>query len=144
MGLLPSLLALAVLFALLAYAAVPLRKRPTALSRVTVSGGQVVVDVDAPVWLAFRRRLSVPVTSVTGARVLPAGTRPRLSLRVAGTGLPGLYLGYFWRHGTGLCYVVYRPTRDAVEIDVAGGRVKGWVVECETAEETVAALAAER
>jgi hypothetical protein len=111
-----------------------LRARPGPLSTVEVRGTELVLVVRAPVWLAFRRELRAPLAAVTGARVVPPGTRAGLSVRVCGTGWFGLYLGYFWRRGTGLCYVVRRPARESVEIDLAGRRVKQWLVETDSPE----------
>lgn len=100
---------------------------PGPLSDVTRSGDDVVVTVHAPVWLAFRRRLAAPVSSVTAARVVPPKAHIGLVLRVCGTGWPGMALGWFW--GGGWCFVVRRRRREAIEITFGDGRVRRWVVE---------------
>jgi hypothetical protein len=112
---------------------------PGPLSDVTRSGAEVVLTVHAPVWLAFRRRLAAPAASVASARVLPAGARERLRLRICGTGWPGMSLGWFL--GGGWCFVVRRRRRDAVEITFREGRVRRWVVEATAPAEVVRGLA---
>jgi hypothetical protein len=124
-----SLLTLSVV----AYAVIALARtarRPGPLSEVAYVGDEIVVTVTAPVWMALRRRLTAPVTSIASMRVVPPGgaLRLRLRLRVCGTGWPGMGLGWFWGRD-GLCYVVRRRRREAVEIMFATGRVRRWVVE---------------
>jgi hypothetical protein len=114
--------------------------RAAPLCRYERRGGQVVVHVDLPWWIAYVRTLSAPVADVTGARVVEAGERVRLWVRVCGVGLPGFYAGWFWRRG-GLCYVTRRLSRDAVRIDLARGRVRHWIVEVADPDAVVADLA---
>ena len=95
----------------------------------------------APVVLGFARQLSAPRSAVTGSRVVPAGARVPLTLRICGMGLPRFGLGWFWLRDLGVVYVARRTSRDAVQVDLAGdGRVRRWVVEVPSPSEAVAAL----
>src|SRR5882724_1267185 len=74
-------------------------KRPPPLCRYERRGDAVVLHVDVPWWIAFRRTLTAPVTDVVAARVVPAGESVRLLVRVCGLGWPGFAAGWFWRRG---------------------------------------------
>jgi hypothetical protein len=115
-------------------------RRTGSLSRVERRGDTVVGHVDAPVWLCFRRTLVAPLTSVTAVRPVPPGSRLRLQIRVCGTGWPGMGLGYFWSRRRGMCFVVRRRSREAVEIELGTGRLRQWILEVDSADAVVREL----
>ena len=127
------------LIALVVVPVVRTNRRPSSLCRFERYGDEIVVRVDVPWWMAYRRTLTARVSDVVGARVVPAGERPGFILRVCGLGWPGFYTGWFWRRD-GFCYVVRRRRYDCLEVVLAAGRVRRWIVEVEAPVAVVADL----
>jgi hypothetical protein len=114
-------------------------RRPPTLCRYERRGDKVVVRVVAPFRGAGTR--TAYVTGITSARVVPARERAWLLLCLWGVRWPGVYVGWYWRWG-GLVYVARQFRHDALEISLARGRVRQWLVEVEDPAAVVADLAA--
>lgn len=82
------------------------------LCRLGSEGDQLVLRLSGwPAWLALRRRVAAPLSSVTDVREVAPYEPLRLTLRLWGTGGFGLCLGLFWRRGRGRCFVARRRGR---------------------------------
>jgi hypothetical protein len=130
-----------VLVALVLLAVHRASRRPAPLCRYERSGDEVTIHVDLPWWLAYARTRTARVADVTSARVMPAGERARLLVRVCGVGWPGFYTGWFRARG-GMVYVARRVRHDALDVSLARGRVRRWLVEVEDPAAAVADLTA--
>jgi hypothetical protein len=96
------------------------------LVRLDFSGDELTITPKGlnKLW-ALRRTLTVPVSSITSARVLSGALRDLpLGLRLPGTAIPGIVLaGTYLKRGERSLYVL-RDARDMVLLELEGQRFR--------------------
>ncbi len=110
------------------------------VARLRIDDRAVIVSLSAMEKLqALHRNVTVPRTSVIGARRVPDGMA-ELRGRGTGTGLPGVMMVGTVRNSSGVTFAVCRARRPAVVLDLAGHSYDRIVVTVDNPDEIVSHL----
>lgn len=111
------------------------------LADIQISGGELVI-VPRGAWamMSLRRRLEVPIAQIAACAPDPdpRASHP-ITLRVGGTGLPGVRAG-FMAGGGGRSWWLYRFGPNAVVIELRDAELEYLVVEVDDPRATVAMI----
>jgi len=108
------------------------------MARVTVDGGDLVVDVEGmdKLW-ALKSRLTIPLANVRGATADPGIVREGKGIRAPGTYLPGVIVaGTFHDDGERVFWDVHDSAK-AVVIQLADERYSRLIIEVADPSSTV-------